>query len=174
MVIVFPTGRFLSLSGMDIPLRLKPVELFVSQLNSKWAFKFSGDISNILPTWKENLLIKNSRHDLLPFGSLCHLYFLSFFGVPLKQKSQPPFSASSDARVAGVPGWCHPKFMGMRSAETAHNWILSYRQHEHNFYVSSDAMKIQISAPRNRKRRQPRGFARKISLRSNLIFRRKN
>lgn len=31
--------------------------------------------ANILPTWKENLLIKNSRHDPIPFGSLCHLYF---------------------------------------------------------------------------------------------------
>lgn len=147
---------------MGSPMRLKPVELFVPQLNGKWAFKFSGDSSNILPTWKENLLIKNSRHDLLPFGSLCHLYFC-LFCVPLKQKSQPPFPLFSVARVA-FPGWCHPKFMWMRSAETAHNWILSYRQHEHNFYVSSDATKIQISAPWNRKRRQPRGFAREISL----------
>lgn len=24
---------------------------------------------------KENSLIKNSKHDLIPFGSLCHLYF---------------------------------------------------------------------------------------------------
>lgn len=83
-------------------------ELVVSQLNIKWALKFPEKDANILPTWKENLLIKNSRHDPIPFGSLCHLYFCLLWAT---QKEIPAsfflFVFSLFCRIMYVSGSSH-------------------------------------------------------------------
>lgn len=74
---------------------------YASRRNIKWAFKMP---TNILSTWKENLLIKNSRHEFIPFGSLCHLYFCLWIR-PLQYTSE----ASQNSAEGVLNVWCHVK-----------------------------------------------------------------
>lgn len=101
---------------------------------SQWSCSFRSWIANeplssreIFPTYcrHEKKICWLKIQDMISSHSAhCVICTFVFFCVPLKQKSQPPFPLFSVARVA-FPGWCHPKFMWMPSAETAHNWILS-------------------------------------------------